>query len=106
MGAGLLLRARRVDDTEFHAEISLSPFTSPDGHFVVAAVRDITERVSAEDHLHRVLHSLDLSDDAILIFDAASLQLLYVNAGTERMVGYTRAELLAMSPMHFHLRTT
>jgi len=105
MGAGLLLRARRADDTEFHAEISLSPFTSPAGRFVVAAVRDITERVASEDHLHRVLHSLDLSDDAILIFDATTLQLLYVNAGTERMVGYTRSELLNMTPLHFNPTT-
>ena len=100
MGAGLLLRARRIDDTEFHAEISLSPYSSAEGRFVVAAVRDITDRVSAEDHLRRVLHSLDLSEDAIVIFDAESLQLLYVNAGMERMVGYARAELLTMTPLH------
>lgn len=106
MGAGLLLRARRADESEFHAEISLSPFTSTDGQFVVAAVRDISDRVAAEDHLHRVLHSLDLSDDAILIFDAESLQLLYVNAGTERMVGYSRAELLTMTPLHINPSTT
>lgn len=106
MGAGLLLRARRSDGSEFHAEISLSPFASPEGQFVVAAVRDITERVAAEDHLHRVLHTLDLSDDAILIFDAETLQLLYVNQGTERMVGYSRAELLTMTPLHFNPHTT
>jgi len=106
MGAGLLLRARRADDTEFHAEISLSPFLSPEGQFVVAAVRDITDRVAAEDHLHRVLHTLDLSDDAILIFEAQTLQLLYVNAGLERMVGYSRDELLTMTPLHINPHTT
>jgi len=106
MGAGLQLRARRADGTEFHAEISLSPFASADGQYVVAAVRDISERVASEDRLRRVLHSLDITDDAILVFDAETLRLLYVNAGTERMLGYSQDELLTMTPLHFNPDTT
>ena len=102
MGAGLLLRARRVDGTEFHAEISLSPFTSADGLFVVAAVRDISDRVASEDHLHRVLHTLDVSDDGIFMFDAETLRFAHVNEGAQRMVGYSRLELLAMTPVHLN----
>lgn len=106
MGAGRLLSARRTDGTEFHAEISLSPFFAGEATFVVAAVRDISERVAAEDHLRRVLHTLDVSDDAIWMFDAATLDFTHVNDGAVRMVGYSAEELIAMTPLHLETRST
>ena len=48
MGAGLQLRALRCDGTAFDAEISLSPLDLGGTTFVVAAVRDVGDRVAAE----------------------------------------------------------
>ena len=102
MGAGLLLRARRSDASEFPVEISLKPLRRDGELFVVAAVRDVTDRVATEEHLHRVLLTLDASDDGVFIFDAVSLRYSYVNEGAVRLVGYPRDELMTMTPLHLN----
>ena len=106
MGANLDLSARRSDGSMFPVEISLSPLRLGDDVFVVAAVRDISERVESEDRLHRVLHTLDASDDAMFMFDADTLRFSFVNAGAVRLTGYSVHELLAMTPLHVNPYTT
>lgn len=90
MGAGLELFGLRKDGTEFPVEISLSPIRTSGGVLVSSAIRDMTARKRAEDKFRSLLEA---APDAMVIVDHAGTITL-VNAQTETLFGYSRAELI------------
>lgn len=90
MGMGLELYGRRQDGSKFSVEISLSPLTTEHGTLVMSAIRDISERLKAEQKFRGLLES---APDAIIIVNHDG-KIVIVNSQTEKLFGYAREELI------------
>ncbi|MFT7598053.1 MAG: PAS domain S-box-containing protein [Acidimicrobiales bacterium] len=66
---------------------------------VLAVVRDISLRRSAERQAGIIRHSIDAVSDAVFVCDEHTLEFIHVNQGAVELHGYEREELLAgMTP--------
>lgn len=94
MGAGKPLTAVRRDGTEFPVDISLAPVMLDRQPVVLAAVRDATphRRMAAE--VAWLAGLLDLTLDAITVYDPQTLAREFVNQALVDLTGFSRDDLL------------
>ena len=81
---------RRKDDSTFSADVIATMM--PDGN-LLAVIRDITERKSAQEKIAEQAALLEKARDAILVRDLEGT-ILFWNNGAERIYGWTREEAI------------
>jgi diguanylate cyclase (GGDEF)-like protein/PAS domain S-box-containing protein len=92
----------RTPDGQTHDAIYYkATFTRADGGVagLIGTIIDITDRKRVEENLRRFRAAMDASGDAILLIDRASMRYIDVNQTFCDLVGYTRQEMLGMTPM-------
>ena len=86
---------RRKDGTTFPVEVS-AQLIRLDKEYLVAVVRDITERKRTEEALRLAKFSMDRAADAVYWIDPQA-KILNVNEAASFMLGYSKDELCAMT---------
>ncbi|HYA45196.1 MAG TPA: PAS domain S-box protein, partial [Acidimicrobiales bacterium] len=93
MGTGLDLYARRKDGEEFPVDIMLAPIGADHEALVVAAIRDITERKTAQTAQAELATIVQSSMDGILSMTEAGIITSW-NPGAEKMFGFMPEDVM------------
>lgn len=92
-----LRRHRRKDGTVFPVEISGSYLAFRGRNIHVAAIRDISERIHADEEIQKLSTAIEQSPMAIVITDLSG-NIEFVNPRFSELTGYSREEALFKNP--------
>ena len=99
MGAPRALLGAHKDGSAVPVEVGLNPLRMPHGNFVLGTIIDVRNRELRERAAERE-HFFQLSNDALCITNPSGY-FVQVNPAFERILGYTREEMLAVPYISF-----
>lgn len=85
------------NENYFYSEINISPLITDNKHYIVAIIRNITERKRIEEQNLRLLHAVEQSPTSIMITNTKG-DIEYVNPKFSEVTGYSRDEVLGQNP--------
>ncbi len=91
----------RADGQEFPIEASISQVDVKGKKSFTVILRDISERLEAEERATSFGRILEESRNEIYVFDEKTLRFLLVNRGARENLGYSMEELRNMTPLDF-----
>ncbi|MDQ8154793.1 MAG: PAS domain S-box protein [Gemmatimonadota bacterium] len=97
VGRALKLRAIRRSGIEFPVDLSLSRWETPEGWFLTAIVRDVSDRERAEAVLRLEGAALEAAANAIVITDRQGV-IEWVNTAFTVVSGYEKWEAIGQTP--------
>ena len=82
-------------------ELDIEPIFDDAGKLInyISVENDISERRATNAALEQFKATLDQTFDAVFIFDSQTLYFTYVNHGAVNQIGYSREEMLNMTPV-------
>lgn len=84
---------KKLDGVEFECEVSLNKITYGKKAFLLAIVRDISEKKKALKEIIKLAKALDSIGEAVTITDISN-KFIYVNKAFENLYGYQKDEIL------------
>ncbi len=99
MGKDLDLYGKKKDGSQFPIEVGLNSFQIYGNSYVMALIRDISEREKSQEELKHWFNIFDESLNEIYVFSTDTLCFLNVNHGARNNLGYAMEELKEMTPI-------
>jgi len=93
-------RMKRRDGSMFPVEVGVKCIVREKQDYLVAVIRDISDRKQAEEDHARLASAVEATVEAVVITDSSSGTIQYVNPAFELLTGYTREEALGRT-LHF-----
>lgn len=94
----LQIQAKHHADHEVTVQLELNEITPGKDSYCLIQVRDRSQLVSTSNIVDRLGRILDASWEEVYVFEAENLNFIQVSQGAQRNLGYSRSEMMQLTP--------